>query len=72
MGELEKYLDSREPTPSWRRKSNSLKSECREIKSEIEREWNEYRIRQETLHGEEIHGSDVDKLIYYLVKKGIL
>ncbi len=75
MGELEKYLESRERVlgePSEKVWNNySLRKRYREVKSDIEGEWGKYKTIHECLLGETVHGSDMDKLIYYLVKKGI-
>lgn len=72
MGELEKYLKSREPKLSLWGNDLSLKERWYYMKMEFEEEWDHFRMEEETLHGIKIKGTESDKLIYYLVKKGIL
>ncbi|HEA65415.1 MAG TPA: hypothetical protein ENI07_01135 [Desulfobacterales bacterium] len=72
MGKLEKYLESREPASHLVQGTYSIQEKCRAVKRRIDWEWDKYCIRQNALHGEEPEETDTDKLIYYLVKKGIL
>jgi hypothetical protein len=49
-----------------------LNKKCREICEDIDRKWDEFKRCQLFLHGEIVKGGDIYKLVYYLVKRGVL
>jgi hypothetical protein len=51
---------------------HDIKARCREVRQEIERNWNDYVRTELILHGRQVKGSEVDRLLFYLVKKGVL
>lgn len=77
MGEVEKYLESREPKAgaevgTIQGDNYSIQERFREAKMKIEMEWNQHKINEYHLRGKTLDDSDLEKIIYYLVKKGIL
>ncbi|HEA30096.1 MAG TPA: hypothetical protein ENH91_08905 [Leeuwenhoekiella sp.] len=71
MGELEKYLESKELKPKFEKAGYDLRMRCYDIKREIESIWQQDYLPSYRVTGEEVEVTDMDKLIYYLVKKGI-
>ena len=51
---------------------DALKGKLRSIKEEIAQEWFTYKRSRAILHGENIQDDQLDMLLVYLIKKGIL
>ena len=69
MGELERlnryFINRHEPV-----KDSEIRDRLDEIKSQMARDWQDYKRSRLILHGEEVKDNGLDMLIVYLIKRG--
>lgn len=66
MGHVEKFINRFEPDDHF------IKERCREVKRDIQIEWDRYCRCEMMMHGRDVQGDEFDALLYYLVKRKIL